>query len=261
MNLKNLIIKEIDKFLIAIQFLTIIKIKEVKWDENFAAKSVVYFPLVGIIIGFILYLIYFSLPFIFPITLISILLIITEIILTGGLHLDGFIDTIDGLFGGKNKEERLKIMKDPHPGSFGIIAVVVLIIFKFLLLVEILGKFSLILILMPALGRYSMIIPMAIYPYAKNNGTAKFTKFVRTKEILIATLFMILFSLIIFLNLYSLSKTLIILLIIFITTFIFSLILSKYITSKIGGMTGDTYGFINEISEIFTLLLIYITIL
>ncbi len=251
---------EIKKILYALQFLTIIKFVNVEWDVNFAAKSVAYFPLVGILIGCILAVAYFVLSYfhIFPDTVTTIMIIILEIVLTRGLHLDGFIDTADGLFGGMNKEERLKIMKDTHPGSFGIIAVVLLLLLKFTLISEILNLnpdkifVAIILILMPTLGRYAMLIPMAVYPYARNNGTAYFTKFVKFGEILTASLFMVLLIIliaIVFLNL----KVLVLLITLIIVLLIFSLMLSKYIASKIGGMTGDTYGAITEISEIFVL--------
>jgi len=277
----NPIEQEIKKFLYALQFLTIIRLKYItQWDEKFAARAVVYFPLVGILTGCILAVAYFILSFIFPnsvgltaITAITaIILLIIETLLTRGMHLDGFIDTIDGIFGGMNKEERLRIMKDPHPGSFGIVAVMLLILLKFALLFEILNfaqfLIALILILFPALGRYAMLIPMSVYPYARTDGTGKmggFTKFVSAREILTASLFIILSVLLIvvaFLNLnFFNSKTVMfammlitVITVLIIALLIFSLLLSKYITSKIGGMTGDTYGFINEISEVFVLL-------
>lgn len=268
----NPITCEIKKFLFALQFLTVIKIKFIEWDEKFAAKSVAYFPIVGILIGCILAIVYFVLSFIFPanITAITaILIIIIEIMLVRGIHLDGFIDTVDGLFGGMNKEERLRIMKDSCVGSFGVIAVTLLILFKFILIFEILNlnsdKFFVmqILILMPALGRYAMIIPMTMYPYARTNGTAHFTKFVGNKEILIATLSMLLFVLLsVFFfadfhnNFHNNLLSLMLLIVLMIALIVFSLLLSKYIASKIMGMTGDTYGAITEISEVFALFLI-----
>ncbi len=271
----NPIISEIKKFLYALQFLTIfkvlnisersegiIKFMNVEWNEKFAAKSAAYFPLVGILIGCILAVAYFAISFIFPksIGLTAIILIIIEIVLVRGLHLDGFIDTVDGLFGGMNKDERLRIMKDTHPGSFGIVAVVLLLLLKFTLISEILNlnlnsdKFfvAAILVLMPALGRYAMLIPMAVFPYARSNGTGGWTKFVKFGEILTASLFVVLPVILIsyvFLNL----NIMVLLITLIIALLIFSLMLSKYIASKIGGMTGDTYGAITEISEIFVL--------
>ncbi len=254
----NPIMNEIKKFLCAIQFLTIIKLKSIEWDEKFTAKSVAYFPAVGILIGCILAITYFILSPVFPNTITAVMLIVIEIIFIRGLHLDGFIDTVDGLFGGMNKEERLRIMKDTHPGSFGIIAVVLLILLKFTLIFEILNlnqdKVSIaILILMPTLGRYAMLIPMAIQPYARNNGTAHWTKFVKFREILTASLFMI--SPVILISVF-LNLKIFLLIALIIALLIFSLMLSKYIASKIGGMTGDTYGALTEISEIFVLIVL-----
>ncbi|MDI6730814.1 MAG: adenosylcobinamide-GDP ribazoletransferase [Candidatus Altarchaeum sp.] len=259
----NSIMNEIKKFLCAIQFLTTINLKFIEWDEQLTAKSVAYFPAVGILIGCILTIAYFILSLVFPNTITAVMLIVIEIIFIRGMHLDGFIDTVDGLFGGMNKEERLRIMKDTHPGSFGIIAVVLLILLKFTLIFGILNlnmdKFFIaeILILMPALGRYAMLIPMAIFPYARDNGTAHWTKFVKKREILTATLFVLLSAILIafVFHLKALVLSLILLSTLIIGAIVFSLMLSKYIVSKIGGMTGDTYGAINEISEVIVLLL------
>lgn len=267
----NPITYEIKKFLFALQFLTIIKIKFIEWDEEFAAKSVTYFPIVGILIGCILAVMYFILSFIFPTNIITILIIIIGIVLVRGLHLDGFMDTTDGLFGGKNKEDRLRIMNDSCVGSFGVVAIVLLIMFKFVLISEILNlslpKFFVaqILMLMPALGRYAMIIPMVIYPYARTDGTAHFTKFVRKKEILIATLLMLLSLMLLFglstnFNFHYVVLLLMLLTVLVIASIVFSLLLSKYIASKIDGMTGDTYGAITEISEVCVLFLVVLMV-
>lgn len=234
----------------ALQFLTNIKIKKSLADEKSLAGSTPYFPLIGILIGCFLagtYLIFIKF---FPAGVVSALIVISSVVITRGLHIDGLIDTVDGLFGGSTGEERLKIMKDTRVGSFGVAALVCLILLKFTLVLEILNIGSatsiiLILILAPALSRWCMVCAMYFFTYAKAEGTGHFTKFAGAKEVVIASIIMIIFCI-------GLLKSAG--LILLVCTFIFMLLISKYISSKIGGMTGDTYGALNEFAEAFVLM-------
>ncbi len=242
-------------FTTALQFLTTINLKKSEITEKSLAKSTSYFPLIGILIGSLSALIYIISSKFFPPTVTSVFIIISLIWVTRGLHIDGFIDTIDGLFGGSTKEDRLRIMKDTNVGSFGIAAIVCLILLKFTLILEIiryanLTTSCLILILMPAISRWNMICAMYFFPYARKVGTGAFTKFSGARETAAATIITIISSLLLFR-----VEGLIILFI----AFIFMLLISKYISLKIGGMTGDTYGALNEITEV--LVLIYLLLI
>ena len=239
-------------FITALQFLTNITVsKNLKPGEKTLAKSTPYFPAVGIIIGCFLAGVYIIFSKVFPGTVVSAIIIASLIWLTRGFHLDGFMDTVDGLFGGVNKDDALRIMKDTRAGSFGIIAVFSLLLLKFTLLLELTGKeiFPLILVLMPALGRWSMVCTMPFYPYQREKGTASFTKFVGKNEALISSAVMLVFAA----GLLRVEGLILIL-----YTFIFMLLISTYISSKIGGMTGDTYGAVNEITEVLVLALFFI---
>ncbi|MBN2301273.1 MAG: adenosylcobinamide-GDP ribazoletransferase [Lentisphaerae bacterium] len=104
----------------AIRTLTIFPIPGKDTDD--LASALPWFPLIGLLIGSLLY----------GIAIISIewtdglavLVIVAEVILTRGLHLDGFADWADGFWGGKDKESVLRIMKDPSVGAFGAIALI-----------------------------------------------------------------------------------------------------------------------------------------
>ena len=165
--------------------------------------------------------------------------------------MDGFMDTIDGLFGGSDKNERLKIMKDTQVGSFGVVAAVSLLLLKFTLILELSGQklFPLILILMPAFSRWSMALAMPLYSYPKEKGTGSFTKFVKKKDVLLATVIILVFAV----GLLKLEG-----LILLFSTFIFTLLITKLISRKIGGMTGDTYGALNEVIEVIILAAAYL---
>jgi adenosylcobinamide-GDP ribazoletransferase len=125
-------------FLIALAFLTIIPIRfRTPPDAAAVARSRFWYPVVGALLGAALggwtaLLILWGRP-----PLISAFLVLLAwVILTGALHLDGFCDLCDGLFGGRTPEERLRIMKDPHLGTFGLAGGVLLLLGKFVLLAE-----------------------------------------------------------------------------------------------------------------------------
>src|SRR3989339_349112 len=115
----------------AIEFLTIIPVK----SKNFSLKnSVVYFPLVGIITGSILVGVNMAAVLVFPRMVADAFTLIALVILTGALHLDGFADTIDGIFGGKDRDDTLRIMADEHIGTFAVVGVFSLLLLKFTLI-------------------------------------------------------------------------------------------------------------------------------
>jgi cobalamin synthase len=120
------------KFLNALGFLTIIKIPQkfyLKDGEFF--RTLPYFPLVGLIIGFISCLFFTAASFVFPLILTVILLAGLEIIITGGLHLDGVADMFDGRFSGeKDKNRIIEIMKRGDTGVFGVLILIFAIILK-----------------------------------------------------------------------------------------------------------------------------------
>jgi len=239
-------------FLTALKFLTNLPMaKNLELQEEMLAKSVKYFPLAGILIGLFLAGINFLFSFIFPSIVVSAIILISLIWITRGLHLDGFMDTIDGLFGGSDKDERLRIMKDTQVGSFGVVAVVSLLLLKFALIFELSGQklFPLILILMPALSRWSMALAMPFYSYPREKGTGVFAKFVKKNDSLLATIIMFVFAV----GLLKLKG-----LILIFCAFIFTLLITKLISRKIGGMTGDAYGALNEAVEVIILAAAYL---
>lgn len=235
------------RFLIALQFLTIlpVKIKSEIRPEDFG-KSLAFFPLVGICIGLCLVAVNAIFSFLPHLVGIAIVLI-ASIILSGAIHLDGFADTCDGLSAGRTKDEILEIMRDSRIGTMGVIAVVLLLLFKFALLFsapkEILWK---ILILMPIFARWVQVLACFSSGYVRKEGKAKyFVEFAGKRQLLIAGIF----TLITFILLMAVKG---IVLVFFSWLPIFLFI--RYIKRRIGGMTGDTIGAASELSEIFMLL-------
>lgn len=243
----------IKSFLLAVQFLTALPIKIKQFDESKLAQSLIFFPLVGILLGTILIWInnvLYSLNF--QEFSLDIIIVIALIALTGGLHLDGLSDTFDGISSGKNKEETLAIMRDSHAGVMGISSVISIILLKIALLYSINAELKPIaLLLMCVSGRWSMVFSMFLFPYARPEGKARaFIRGMNSKIFFFATLIAIACVYLIW-N----AKGLLILIIIACFTWIFG----RIIRNKIGGITGDTIGATNEIMETVALLGVCLT--
>jgi adenosylcobinamide-GDP ribazoletransferase len=121
----------IERFGTAFQFLTAIPFFEVKeFSEEQLAKSMAAFPLVGATLGLILALVHFFLGQHLPPLVEGVLLVALLAWATGGFHLDGVADTIDGLAGGWTRERTLEIMKDSRVGAVGATALILVIFLK-----------------------------------------------------------------------------------------------------------------------------------
>ena len=244
---------------LAIRFLTILPIAsflpsnntnqdEEALTENFA-NSMAFFPLAGMLIGILLVLlrrIFYYLP-VSPL-IGDTLILIVWIWLSGGLHLDGFADSVDGFLGGHNKEEILKIMEDSSTGAKGVVALVSLLLLKFVLLVEMpLWLKDAALFFTPVIGRWSMVIAAFLGKPArlKNSMGQLFMDYVGWREVIFATLTMAVIGILLF-KLYFLPLVIIAIGIV--------LLILKYCQQKIGGISGDILGAINEIVEVSILL-------
>lgn len=239
------------RFLIALQFLTILPIRiKSKINEEDFGRSLFYFPLVGILLGLTLAAVALFLRFL-PDLVVGACVLIISIVLTGGLHLDGFADTCDGFLSRQSQEEILRIMHDSHIGVMATVGIVTLLLLKFTLIVNIppdfLGKS---LILMATFSRWSQGLACLMSKYVRSDGKAKFfIEYVNYKDIIIGGLFM----LALFLLMLKLKG-----IFIFALSFLSLLLFIHYVKRRIGGMTGDTIGATNEIAEVLILLLSYV---
>ncbi|MGI6227523.1 MAG: adenosylcobinamide-GDP ribazoletransferase [Peptococcales bacterium] len=234
---------------VALQFMTRIPIPiSLDIDEKTFGSSSRFFPLVGLIIGFFLALVYKIGVFFFPPLVMGALIIIAEIILTGGLHLDGFMDTVDGLMSSRPKDEAIKIMKDSRVGAHSVTALFILLLLKFSVIVSLPGIFApFYLLIMPVVGRWMLLYCLAFFPYAKGEGLGKaFCQNTNKGHWLFATLF----TLILFLLLLPFSQMISLLI-----TFLVMLTPILGIVNFMGGHTGDTYGAVNEITEVVFILI------
>ena len=119
------------RFLIALQFLTILPLNiKGKIEEKDFGRSLIYYPIVGLLIGLFLAGIAYISAFLPPLVT-SVLILVAWMVITGGIHLDGFADTCDGFYGNRPKEDILKIMRDSRIGTMGAAGVVMLLLIKF----------------------------------------------------------------------------------------------------------------------------------
>ncbi|MFH1540927.1 MAG: adenosylcobinamide-GDP ribazoletransferase [Elusimicrobiota bacterium] len=236
-------------FLSAISFLTIIPVPK-KFSLEFK-HSVIFFPLVGLFIGGILILINYLSSFLFSKNVVDMVVIVSLIIITGGLHLDGFADTCDGFYAGKDKSDSLRIMDDAHIGTMGVAGLFCILGLKFFALQSIPQKIIYpALLFFPILSRWNLVFACTISKSAKNEGLGKtFIGTVSKNDLVIATIITFFVSLILFK-----TKGILIL----IATLLITVLFLKYVIKKIDGITGDILGALNEICEIFVLLILCI---
>lgn len=232
--------------LIALQFLTKLPVNLPRIptpQEN--AVSALYYPLVGFIIGVILWTVAVYVPI--GIVAKSVLLTLLWLWLTGGLHLDGLADTVDGFVGGYGDKERtLDIMKDPHIGAMGVMAIVGAILLKFAFIIEILAIKNLeildILILSPILGRVMILWLLLSTPYIRKNGLGSALSAYLPKKLAVTVLILSLFVVVVL----PMKMAIIVL----IGFFVLGFYLTSWFKKRIGGITGDTIGASVEITEI-----------
>lgn len=237
--------------LIAIQFLTVIPITLPKLPTTYQTTlSLAFYPVVGLMIGGILWLLAMLLPL--PTLLLSAILLLCWVWLTGGLHLDGLADTADGWVGGYGDKNRtLHIMKDPNCGAMGVIAIIMILLLKWASIHSLLTLDHAIgLTVIPILGRVSTLLLFLTTPYIRKNGIGSALQYANRFVIITAGLISSL-SLMIFGWQHAL-----VLCGVFLAVVIF---LRHHFIKRLGGMTGDTLGATIEISE--TVLLITLIVL
>lgn len=239
-------------FLLALRFLTIIPWgRRIAVDPDSVGAAGKYYPLVGLILGGLVWSFYYGVLILFPLSLAVGLLLVFWVLLTGALHLDGLADCLDGLYGGHTPEARLTIMKDVHLGTMGIVGLILLLGLKYLALKELLSLPStgLWIFLIPASSRWTAIFLAYLYPYARPGGGLgqALVRGTGKKELFWATLLAWGPALAIG-GFYGLGLLLVFL--------FWGLLCGTYFHKKIGGITGDVFGAVIETGEVWGMLYI-----
>lgn len=121
------------RFLITLGFMTRIPVSQnIPFQEGDLEKGIVYFPMIGLLLGAISGFFYSIAICFLPKALAVFLAIISNLFLTGAFHLDGLCDTVDGIYSARKPERMLEIMKDSHIGTNGVAALVIDLVWKYM---------------------------------------------------------------------------------------------------------------------------------
>lgn len=211
-------------------------------DDAAAGRSLLFYPVVGALVGALLALMGWLLAPYFPPLLLASLLLVLWVALTGALHLDGLADSADGWLGGfGNRKRTLEIMHDPRSGPAAIVAVVLLLLVKYSALTAIVQMQSWYgLLSVPLLGRSLVPLLFLTTPCACPDGMAASlaTHLPRRSCLLVVVLGLLVVALTVSEGMWMIMAGLL----------IFA-VLRQMMLARIGGMSGDTAGALVEISE------------
>ncbi|NLI12680.1 MAG: adenosylcobinamide-GDP ribazoletransferase [Peptococcaceae bacterium] len=234
----------------ALIHLTRLPLPAVKFNEVYCGRATAFFPAAGLILGLILAALVWAAGWLVPAPVEASLLVVGMVVLTGGIHLDGFMDSIDGLFSGRPRERKLEIMRDSRVGAFGVIGVVCLLLLKYSLFLGMPHQFLWkVLLVVPAVSRWCMCCAVIAFPYVRREGLGRIYKLHSgMKQLLMATVITAAvagFAL----GLYGIWLTAL--------GGVVTYLAGCRITKELGGLTGDIYGFINELLEVILLFTVY----
>lgn len=212
---------------------------------NPLARAVALFPLVGAALGALLGGLGLVLDRWLPPGPVAALLLVIGAVLTGGLHLDGLLDTADGVFGGRDPEHRLAIMRDSRVGAFGAVAAVLAVLVQYACLAELVGtaRFAA-LVVAYATSRWAMVLAMGAFPAARPDGLgAAFRTAVGRETVLVGSIVAVGIGLVFGgLGIGGLGASAMV-----------ALVGGRFLTRRLGGLTGDAYGALAVIAETVTL--------
>jgi len=242
-----------EQFIILIQFMTRIPIPlKISYSEKKLGKSIKFFPLVGLIIGLILYFTNFLITvylknIFYNKTITAIFFIILEILIVGIIHIDGLADTFDGLFSYAKKEKMLEIMKDSRIGTNGTVVLILYFITKTVLISEIITINPKYLIIFPIIARLSTPVNAGFSNYARKSGMSNA---IISENGIFEAIFSLALSIILVFYIIGIKGIVAISI-----AFIFIIIFMLNVRKKIDGITGDTMGACLELTSILVLFL------
>ena len=233
--------KVFDGFALAFSMLSVIPFFQVHhFFKGINGYGVMFYPLVGFILGVMLWGFYTLLTPFVPQTHLLVLVFGLWVLLSGALHLDGFADTVDGFF--VPKEKALEVMKDPHNGGMGMLFSGVFLILKASSVVALGGESIYLLPMVLLLSRFGVACCIYICNYISQNGMGSLAKeeFGRG-HFAVAVVYTL-----VFVALFDVWSLLFV-------TLVTLFVLAKIFYSRYGGFNGDMYGFSIEFSELILL--------
>ncbi len=237
----------------ALQFLTVIPVPSPhNVNERHIGASVLFYPLVGLLIGAFLATLHWLLTGA-PVLLTAALLLVMWILFTGGLHLDGLADSADAWVGGLgNRERTLAIMKDPCCGPMGVVALVAVLLVKFAALAALITTADgIALWVVPMLARAALPALFASTPYVRATGLGSPIAAHLPRRAVLIMLCAVLPAVPLWAGLHGFW--------ILLCGIVVFTLLRAMMNARIGGTTGDTAGALVEVLETAMLVIAALT--
>lgn len=239
-------------FSLAWQLLTIIPLPGGSGSKIPSAtfgSSLHWFPLVGFLLGASLVMIDRLLGSFFPPVVWNMVILALYVLVTGGLHLDGWADTVDALSGGRDPDHRLMILRDSRIGALGATGLMLILGLRYAGLLALpVGLREGMLFCMPAIGRWAMVIGCWGVVYPRSEGlAAQFIRTVTWRDVLVATT-------VVGLGLWGMFDAVIAVILMIVVCLVVRSVV-WWISKKFGGITGDVLGAMNEGIEVLFLIL------
>lgn len=229
-------------------FLTILPAPAVAVRPTTLAGAVALFPLVGALAGLALGGLGLVLDHVLPRGPVAVLLLAVGVLATGGLHLDGLMDTADGVFGGRSPERRLEIMRDSRVGAFGVAAGTLALLGEYAGLAELTGQARLLaLVAALAASRWGMALAIASFPAARTSGLGAAFHQAGARRLTLLAASALALGIGVGCGLLGLLAL--------VDAALVVLAGGRFLVARLGGLTGDTYGALAVIAEILTLYL------
>ncbi len=230
----------------ALFLLTIIPAGDMaKPEPGDTGRAAFWFPLIGVLIGFTTVVGWGVFKLLVPLIPADVLTVVLWVVLTGALHLDGLADCCDGLLCAATPEKRLKIMADPHIGTFGVVGLILALILKFSALYSLPPTSTFFILIFAACFSRWLILIGAKLPLARKDGmAADMSAGLENRSIIVAAIIPLV---LIFAGGWQAAVSAVLATIA--TAGIYMLA-----RKRIGGVTGDVLGLTIEVSEIVILL-------
>jgi len=237
------------QFIAAVGFLTVIPVpSRFGRSGKDLGGSIIYFPLVGAVVGVALAGLDWGLRFLLPSLLSAALVVTAMVAISGGLHMDGLADTADGFFSHASRNRALEIMKDSRAGPMGVLAVISVFVIKFSAIAATEPESRWMALLMaPVAGRLVMEICLSTFPYVRGSSGLG-SAFVANPKLTSPVLGLAFTFGLGFLTCGGVGVVMVV------CALAVALLFSIYSYRGIGGMTGDTYGAVCELAEAASLI-------
>lgn len=250
--------KLIKSFLAAISTYSIIPTPRFEWNEENTRYSVGFLPVIGIVIGGAYYAIRFlQEKYALPEVMTTAVLTFVPILLTGGIHMDGFMDTTDAIASHQSRERKLEIMKDSGVGAFAVIYSILYFMLQFAILYTVKNEYVLTVSLLFVVSRAASGIIVETTPNARKAGMLSDIDSKKGKVVKLILLFVFLAASVTMMFIANPVAAGVIVAV----GIVWSLVYRIYMMQTIKGVTGDTSGFFLQVFEILTMAAVAVLII